>query len=150
MSRPDQAGVALLDVNLLIALAWPSHVHHAAAQDWFAQRQQAGWATSAVTECGFVRVSSNAAVIPYAVSPAAALGLLDRMVALDGHEFWADDVAGVVGRQLDGTLVVGHRQVTDAHLLALALSRGGVLATLDRTVRGLASRGNRDAVVTLL
>ena len=26
--------VYLLDVNVLIALAWPNHVHHAAAHTW--------------------------------------------------------------------------------------------------------------------
>lgn len=72
------------------------------------------------------------------------------MTQLESHEFWADDVSGVVGSDLDATLVVGHGQVTDAHLLALALSRGGVLAALDRSVRGLVPRGSTDAVETLL
>jgi predicted nucleic acid-binding protein len=27
--------VHLLDVNLLIALAWPNHVHHTSARAWF-------------------------------------------------------------------------------------------------------------------
>lgn len=142
--------VALLDVNVMVALAWPSHVHHVVAQEWFAEQQALGWATCPTTESGLVRVSSNMAVIPYAVSPVEALELLDEMTHLDGHEFWADDVRGVVGPELDGSLVVGHRQVTDAHLLALAVSRGGVLATLDRAVRGLAPPGRTDAVASLL
>ena len=28
--------IALPDVNVLIALAWPNHVHHDAARSWFA------------------------------------------------------------------------------------------------------------------
>ena len=35
---------ALLDVNLLVALAWPNHVHHQAAHRWFARRARHGWA----------------------------------------------------------------------------------------------------------
>lgn len=35
--------VALLDVNVLIALAWPTHIHHEAAHAWFNQEQQHGW-----------------------------------------------------------------------------------------------------------
>lgn len=143
-------GVALLDVNVLIALAWPSHVHHAVAHRWFSERRSLGWATCPTTESGFVRVSSSAAVIPHAVAPVEAMELLGQITHLRGHEFWADDVRGVVGPELDGSLVVGHRQVTDAHLLALALSRGGVLATLDRAVRGLAPRGRTGVVSSLL
>jgi predicted nucleic acid-binding protein len=79
-----------------------------------------------------------------------SIQLLDQISRLDGHEFWTDDVRGVVGPHLDASLVVGHRQVTDAHLLALALSRGGVLATLDRAAQGLAPRGRTNAVMSLL
>ncbi|MDQ3537239.1 MAG: type II toxin-antitoxin system VapC family toxin [Actinomycetota bacterium] len=150
MTASDEGGVTLLDVNVLVALAWPSHVHHATAHAWFSQHQPLGWATCPTTENGFVRVSSNAAVIPHAVPPAAAIELLDQITRVDGHQFWADDVRGVVGAQLDRALVVGHRQVSDAHLLALALSRGGALATLDRAVRGLAPRGRASAVLSLL
>jgi hypothetical protein len=27
--------ISLLDVNVLVAFAWPNHVHHSAAQHWF-------------------------------------------------------------------------------------------------------------------
>ena len=36
---------ALLDVNVLMALAWPNHVHHAPARSWFNARRKSGWAT---------------------------------------------------------------------------------------------------------
>lgn len=139
-------GVALLDVNVLVALAWPTHVHHDRVHGWFARRRAVGWATCALTEVGFVRVSSNRGVIPYAVSPAEAIALLGELTALDGHEFWSDDVGGVVGPALEPSLVVGHQQVTDAHLLALAMSRAGSLATLDRALGSLAPAERRNAV----
>lgn len=40
---------ALLDINVLLALAWPSHQHHAAAHGWFARESRHGWATCAFT-----------------------------------------------------------------------------------------------------
>lgn len=131
--------VSLLDVNLLVALAWPNHVHHGAALAWFQRNQADGWATSPVTESGFVRVSSNRAIIPEARSPQEAILLLRRIVALAHHEFWSDDVSFAASP--DEIPLVGHRQVTDAHLLMLAQRRGGRLATLDGKIRGLVPRG---------
>lgn len=83
--------VSLLDVNLLIALAWPNHVHHRSALAWFKRNQTGGWATASLTESGFVRVSSNKAIIPEARSPLEAILLLRRIVSLAHHEFWPDD-----------------------------------------------------------
>lgn len=40
--------IRLLDVNVLIALAWPNHVHHDAAGSWFARLRRTGWATCAL------------------------------------------------------------------------------------------------------
>ena len=54
VSRP-----ALLDVNVLVALFDPDHVHHDLAHDWFADQRVRGWATSAVTENGLIRVLTN-------------------------------------------------------------------------------------------
>ena len=97
-----------------------------------------GWATCPVTEVGFVRVSSNARAIPDARTPAQAIGLLVRMRTLPGHVFWSDDVSPTDADARIFASLVGHRQVTDAHLLTLALRRGGRLATLDRGVLELA------------
>ena len=131
----------LLDVNVLIALAWPNHVHHSAAHRWFGTHAQDGWATTPITESGFVRVSSNRAAIPAATSPVVALEALTAITGLDGHEFWADDVAVVPNGMGDATLIRTHRDVTDAHLLALAERYAGVLVTFDaRRARLLGAR----------
>ena len=42
--------VSLLDVNVLLALAWPTHVHHLAAHRWFAENSGLGWATCPLTQ----------------------------------------------------------------------------------------------------
>jgi uncharacterized protein len=126
----------LLDVNVLIALAWPSHVHYRQAQAWFLRKRTAGFRTCPVTETGFVRISSNPKFTPDAVTPAEALALLDRITALAGHAFWPDDLPLKAVAHPDQP-ILGHRQVTDAYLLALAKSHGGKLATLDRGVLSL-------------
>jgi predicted nucleic acid-binding protein len=56
---------------------------------------------------------------------------------LPGHEFWSDDVSIVSSKYVAREKLVGHGQVTDAHLLALALSRGGRLVTFDGGVNEL-------------
>jgi uncharacterized protein len=135
--------IGLLDVNLLVSLAWPNHVHHRQASAWFHGRGGRPWATTPFTEAGFVRVSSNATAIPTAVTPREALALLDRMREVPGHRFLADDVALVVGPHLGTERIATFRQITDAHLLALARRHGGSLATFDR---GIASLGGGDDV----
>lgn len=133
----------LLDLNLLLALAWPSHVHHDAAHAWFEREAAPGWATCPITQLGFVRLSSNLAFTSDAVSPAAALSLLRDIVAMDGHEFWSDEVDCVSAAFSAGMCIAGHRQVTDAYLLSLARARSGCLATLDRRIDRLLPTGDR-------
>ena len=129
----------LLDVNVLIALVWPSHVHHGLAQTWFAERRSAGFGTCPLTEIGFLRLSTNLKFTPQAVLPAEAIALLERIKALAEHEFWADDLPVPVALS-DGAGIVGHRQITDAYLVALARSHGGMLATFDRGALSLVRR----------
>jgi len=133
--------ISLLDVNLLVALAWPNHVHHRPALRWFGEHWEEGWASCPLTQSGFVRVSSNYKVLPEAKTPREAALLLRRIVALPHHVFWEDDVSLATSEQVDLSRILGHRQVTDAHLVALALRRGGRLATFDSGVLDLVPAG---------
>ena|SRR2546430_2273813 len=131
-------GVVLLDVNVLIAIAWPNHVHHRVAREWFLAHRPDEWATCSVTESGFVRISSNATAIPAAVSPAEAIELLSRLRRQPGHIFWPDSVSLAESTHVPRSRLVSHAQVTDAHLLALAREHGGRVATFDRGLAALA------------
>ena len=129
---------ALLDINILTALLWPTHEHHEAAHRWFRGRADARWATCPLTQLGFVRIVSNPAFSRDALSPLEGLALLGDNLAHPAHEFWADSLelpAAVKG--MEGRLQ-GYKQLTDAYLLALAHRRKGVLATFDRGLRTLA------------
>jgi len=131
--------VALLDVNALVALAWDSHIHHAAIRHWFAANGAAGWATCPVTESGFVRVSSNRTALPSALSPQAAREVLIGLRSAGAHRFLLDDVSMT---DADVPATAGHRQVTDAHLLTLGRRRGVQVVTFDAGLVALA--GGRD------
>ncbi|MGH7550507.1 MAG: TA system VapC family ribonuclease toxin [Gemmatimonadota bacterium] len=139
--------VGLPDLNVLIALAWPNHVHHQAALSWFERNKGGEWATTPFTQAGFVRLSSNELLVGESKSPGEAMILLGRIVALPGHVFWTDDISIVETSFLQREKVHGYRQVTDAHLLALALRHGGRLITMDRGVRSLVPDGHEEREV---
>ena len=132
----------LLDVNVLIALAGPTHVHHGAAQTWFRRTGQRAWATCPLTQTAFVRISSNPKFIDGAVAPNQAVALLAQVTNATQHEFWPDDLSLVETDTIGWPYVVGHRQVTDAYLRALAQAHGGKLATLDGGVAALLPDAN--------
>lgn len=129
----------LLDVNLLIALAWPQHVHHSIAQAWFAKASRHSWATCPLTQLAFVRISSNPRIIPEAVNPRDAVRLLNAVSVLPRHVFWSDDLSILDLKLFESLALAGYRQVTDAYLLELAGKKDGRLATLDKGVAELIS-----------
>lgn len=122
----------LLDVNLLLALSDPMHVHHQTAHDWFASSGREAWATCPITENGFVRVASHPRYTNRPGDVLVVLGYLRQFCALEGHEFWAEDIS--IRDVLDERYVITHAQITDLYLLALAVQRGGKLASLDRHI----------------
>jgi uncharacterized protein len=128
---------ALLDLNTLIALAWPNHVHHHFAHAWFKREAKHGWATCPLTESGFLRLSSNPRIIPEAVSVNEALAVLKMMTNLKHHMFWPDDLSWIDTNNFPFSAPVHHRQITDAYLLALAIHRKGRLVTFDQNIPSL-------------
>jgi toxin-antitoxin system PIN domain toxin len=141
----------LLDTNLLIALFWPSHERHASAIRWFTRNRNKGWATCPLTQAGFVRIVSNPAFSRDAVRPREAMEVLGANTAAKDHEFWSDEVPFARAVAFAGVRPMGHQQVTDAYLLGLAMSRGGVLATLDKRIGALIDpkSGERKALETM-
>lgn len=57
------------------------------------------------------------------------------------HAFWPDDVSVLDEARIDFSRLHGHRQITDAYLLALAVKHGGVLASFDAALPLSAVRG---------
>lgn len=142
---------SLLDTNVLIALLWPSHEDHETAVRWFAANRKKGWATCPVTEAGFVRIVSNPAFSRDAVSPREATDLLAANTSAPDHVFWAADRPFAEATAFAAVRLVGHRQVTDAYLLGLAISKSGCLATMDRAMTPLTRDGSKErAAITLI
>ncbi|HUG72091.1 MAG TPA: TA system VapC family ribonuclease toxin [Steroidobacteraceae bacterium] len=120
----------LLDANVLIALADASHVHHEAAARWFGSHS-ASFATCPTTQGALLRMMMRTGSVP---DVSIAMQVLNVFTSHPRHRFWADDLDyAAVG----WTGVVGHRQITDAYLAALARQRGGKLASFDKGLAAL-------------
>lgn len=136
--------VSLLDINVLLALAWPNHQHHAVAEDWFLRHAKSGWATCAVTELGFVRLSANPAYSANSVSPLDAIELLTELREIGKHHFW-EAMPSVL--DLASLPLAGHRQLTDALLVVLAEQQQGRVVTFDAGLKAYASAAQRVLVL---
>jgi uncharacterized protein len=69
---------ALLDVNVLVALAWPHHLHHSRAHAWLGSHP-AGFLTTPITESALIRLSLNRTVTGSDVTPGEVLALVAAM-----------------------------------------------------------------------
>lgn len=119
----------LLDGNVLVALTSSSHVHHAPAQRWFAN-QRGDFATCPITQGTLIRLLMRLGNL----GPEAAVSVLTAVTKHPRHRFWPDVLAY---QEIDWRGVLGHRQVTDAYLAALARRHQGRLATFDRGLAAL-------------
>ena len=110
----------LLDINVLMAGAWTSHVHHSKALAWLAGKHVV---LCPISELGFIRLSTNKKVLNAPMTEARRLlkkfiadyqadRIPDDLDALDSHPQTSD-------------------QVTDHYLADLASKHGLKLATLD-------------------
>jgi toxin-antitoxin system PIN domain toxin len=133
----------LLDVNVLIALFDPDHVHHEIAHDWFADNRTSGWATCPLTENGFLRVLSNPARGGEITGLPDLVVRLRKFCASGHHQFWPDSISLRDDRLFDASFARGHKQLTDVYLLGLAVKRAGRLITFDQKVPLAAVRGAR-------
>jgi toxin-antitoxin system PIN domain toxin len=124
--------IALLDVNVLVALFDPAHVHHDAAHAWFGRNRSRRWATCALTENALVRVLSNPAYPGRRTTVEDAASRLRTFCSDREHVFWPDSISVRDPGRFRWNHVQGHRQLTD--LLALPVSNRGRLATFDSTI----------------
>ena len=144
-SRP-----ALLDVNVLVALFFPDHVHHELAHDWFADHRDQGWATCPITQNGFIRVACQQPVADRPLRPAEAIARLTRFQADRRHQAWTDTVSLADATLFAPEFARGHRQITDVYLLGLAKKMGGRLATFDRSIPIAAVHGGTAGLLAVI
>lgn len=126
--------VALLDVNVLVALFDPNHVDHENAHRWFAINKKHGWATCPITMNGCIRVLSSPAYPTVKTTVADMAERLREFCATGHHHFWPDSVSLTDDSLFKVAMISGHQKITDAYLLALAVRNHGRLATFDKSI----------------
>ncbi len=138
----------LLDINLLLALTDPMHVHHEPAHQWFTEKGQQSWATCPLTENGFIRIASHPNYPNRPGDVPAVLSILHQLCEVAGHHFWPEDLS--ILKILTPDAVITHAQITDVYLLGLAVQNKGKLATLDRRIPVEVIHGGRQALEPII
>ena len=141
---------ALLDVNVLVALFDPEHIHHETAHSWFGGLGSSRWATCPLTENGLARVVSNPGYPGRRTTVADAMSRLRLFCDQQHHLFWPDSVTVRDFALFNSASIQGYKQVTDVYLLALAVANDGVLVTFDRSITPSAVVGASEHQVILL
>jgi hypothetical protein len=126
--------IALLDINVLVALLDPAHLNHDDAHAWFARNRSKGWATCPITLNGCARVLSNPAYPTVEATVDEVTVHLRAMCAGSGHHFWTDSISLLDERLFQPRKIGGHQKITDVYLLALSVANQGRLATFDRSI----------------
>ena len=124
---------SLLDVNVMIALVDPVHVHSERAHEWWQANRSNGWASCPITQNGFIRILSQPSY-PGARSTSDAMRLLELFIAQGNHAFWGDDISLLDHEYFRRRHILGPKQLTDIYVLAVAVKNDGLLATFDRAI----------------
>ena len=123
----------LCDVNILLALAHQSHGDHLKVSAWFQSVSPVATAflTCSITELGFVRVSVQAGIESDIFSAKQTLLGLKASSPVPFHL-----LPDALGCDTLPKYVKSQAQLTDGHLLELALKSGVKLVTLDKGIPG--------------
>lgn len=116
----------LLDANVLIALVVAEHEHHEGASRWFAD-------VDVFLVCPIVEGALVRTLLRLGESGHTAQRLLCGVRADARCTFVADSMSY---RELDLGGLRGHREVTDAYLVGLAVYHDARLVTFDRALAG--------------
>lgn len=125
----DDRQLILFDVNALVALALSTHQHHRAAHAYLAGLP-GQWATCPTTETSLTRLLLNPAVTGSQRKVGDVRAILLGM-RRDPRWMFLGDTSTFAAPLVDVSVLMGHQQVTDLHLVNLAAVNQAVLATFD-------------------
>jgi uncharacterized protein len=140
------SAAALLDVNVLIALLDPMHVHHEPAHQWFATRGDLAWASCALTQNAVLRILGHPRYPNSPGAPAVVATVLQQLIRHPRHQFWADSLSLLTAPEVQASSLLDSAQIADTYLLALAVRQEARLASFDRRLVTSAVAGGSEAL----
>ncbi len=138
--------IALLEGNVLIALIDPRHVHHEPSHRWFQAHGGDGWATCPLTQNALLRILGNPRYPNSPGGPAVVMSFLQELLAHPAHVFWPDALSWQATGVFEAEALLHHGQITDTHLLGLAVHHQGRPVSFDRRLSPRAVRGGKEAL----
>ena len=136
----------LPDVNALLALLDPMHVHHDAAHRWYEEHAPLRMRMCSHVENGVIRVASQ----PKYPNCLGTSGRVRQVLQEFVRSVNADSCDHDISLLDDGILLIPGlltpSRIADLYLLALASSHTARLATIDQRIPAEAVRGGREAL----
>lgn len=132
----------LVDVNVLIARLFEAHAHHDLATEWF-HAPGLEWALCPWVEAGFLRFATR----PERLSMSEATGLLEEMALHPGYHYHTSTANWRTLTKPFFRRLHGHKQVTDAYLLGMAIADDLILATFDKRMGHLAGEHGKQVLI---
>jgi len=136
----------LPDVNALLALLDPMHVHHEAAHRWYAERSPIRLVVCSHLINGVIRVASQPKYPNCLGTSSRVREVLQDLVRRTGAEPCSHDVSLLDDAVLLKPALLTPSRVPDLYLLALAAADNACLATLDRRIPAAAVAGGTAAM----
>ena len=127
----------LVDVNVLLALLAPRHVHHSSAEEWFARIEAREAGMCRFVQLGVIRLLGNISVMgPGVLSASEAWHAIFELMQDERIEFipeptGIDSILPALFRYRVATVNL----VADAYLAAFAIASSRKLVTMDRGFR---------------
>ncbi|MDA0347661.1 MAG: PIN domain-containing protein [Verrucomicrobia bacterium] len=119
----------LLDVNALIAGVYEDHEHYAVMRTWMLENKDHGLRVAPLVMTGCLRILMT-------VSGEKKMQKIISAIAAFREFYNIETVADDIENEQLGTWVSGPKQVTDAHLLAIAKRHELKLLTFDKNIPG--------------
>ncbi|MEM1084571.1 MAG: PIN domain-containing protein [Verrucomicrobiota bacterium] len=131
----------LPDVNLVLALLDPMHVHHEAAHQWYGDEVPKVLLLCPLVENGVIRVASQPRYPNCMGTSARVREIMQVFRNQVAHESVARDVSLLDDEILLKPEALAPSRVSDLYLLALAVANDGRFATFDQRIPAEAVRG---------
>jgi uncharacterized protein len=128
----------LLDLNVLIALTDETHQHHHQTKKWMRTLKGESWGVCPLTESGYLRITTTPRMHSGNRMLKDSLAVLQDLMGQPGYRYWPITESWAVLTAPFAPRITGHRQITDAYLLGLAIKENGVLVTFDRGIKYMA------------